>query len=278
MYDKHFVNGTLDFAVSTDESPDQNDFWLHIHDVYELHYFVEGDAEFVIEGQIYDLTPGTIMIMRPGELHRLVIRSPRRYRRMVFQFRMPGEGRYDRLLRPFNERSLGRGNKYDVSRIGSTIASDIFLSLNEIDFSSDSAQTELESRFLSILSYILNAFDREPVFEHIPSVMDEIVGYIGQHISDDLSLEKLENVFSCSKAQLNSYFREYTGLSTHRYITVKRLHLARTFLLRKEKPAVACRKSGFNSYSSFFKAYTGYFGRTPLNDDFIGDGLIDSDT
>ena len=276
MGSKIFRSDFLDLSISVDENPDPKDFWLHIHSQYELYCFISGDAEFIIEGQRYSLCPGDIMIMRPGELHKLIIRSGVPYERCVFQFSAQACDGFPGLLKPFHDRVLGKWNRFDAERLHGAVASEIFASLKDIDFGSENAETEIRGRFVAVLSYMLQAFSAEPDSMHAATELDEIIAYIDAHLSEELGVDRLAAVFSGSRSQLNNFFKENTGLSTHQYVTAKRLYTARNMLAHGEKPSAVSEKCGFKGYSVFYRAYRKFFGKTPQNDDFSGDGLIDS--
>ena len=58
-----------------DSHPDDKCFTMHVHERYEIYYFLSGDAEYLVEGSQYPLTPGSLLIMRPAESHKAKIKS-----------------------------------------------------------------------------------------------------------------------------------------------------------------------------------------------------------
>ena len=59
---------------------------MHSHNMYELLYFVSGDATHVIEDRKYKLTRGDLVLVRPGRYHFLRIDSDREYERYNLLF------------------------------------------------------------------------------------------------------------------------------------------------------------------------------------------------
>src|SRR5690625_242795 len=53
----------------------------HIHDCYELFYFLSGDLTYYIEGHAYKLEPHDMIITNTRELHRIVFDSDADYAR-----------------------------------------------------------------------------------------------------------------------------------------------------------------------------------------------------
>ncbi|MBQ7793297.1 MAG: AraC family ligand binding domain-containing protein, partial [Clostridia bacterium] len=58
-------------------------FMLHSHDEYEIFFFIEGDSHYVVEGNIYSLTPGDVIVIRKHQMHRVFHNSPKSYKRIV---------------------------------------------------------------------------------------------------------------------------------------------------------------------------------------------------
>jgi AraC-like DNA-binding protein len=71
------------------------------------------------------------------------------------------------------------------------------------------------------------------------------------------------NRFYISRTQLCSRFKKATGTSVGGYIAVKRLLTARELLLQGGKPTEVYGLCGYHDYSTFFRAYTKYFGHSP---------------
>ena len=91
----------------------------------------------------------------------------------------------------------------------------------------------------------------------------EIMQYLDNHLSEDITIDLLAEKFYISKFHMMRRFREETGCSVHTYLSDRRLLLARD-MIRNGTPATdACFHCGFRSYSSFSRAYGKLFGTTP---------------
>ncbi len=49
----------------------QDEWPIHTHNGYEIHYFIQGDATFLIGDRIYKPKPGDMFIFRGGVPHRI---------------------------------------------------------------------------------------------------------------------------------------------------------------------------------------------------------------
>ena len=63
---------TITASHTVSAVPKQKDFIMHTHDTYEILIFLRGDASYSVEGSIYSLKSGDIMLMRKN---RAVIRE-----------------------------------------------------------------------------------------------------------------------------------------------------------------------------------------------------------
>ena len=81
-----YITDNIKFSHSVDDEPIDSDYPLHVHDDYELYCLVEGNVEYVVEGRVYEMRPGTLMIMRSAEIHKLVVRGGGRYERYTLNF------------------------------------------------------------------------------------------------------------------------------------------------------------------------------------------------
>ena len=50
-----------------DEKPKPSMYDLHTHEIYEIYYFISGHAKYFIEGNIYPLKKGDIIITKKAE-------------------------------------------------------------------------------------------------------------------------------------------------------------------------------------------------------------------
>ena len=94
-----------------DEQPDAKSFGMHIHDRYEIYYFVEGEVNYLVEGREYLLEPDTIMIMRPGESHAAKILKEKTYKRCYINFHASLLDQIDpdhKMLRAFTDKKYLR--------------------------------------------------------------------------------------------------------------------------------------------------------------------------
>jgi AraC-like DNA-binding protein len=106
--------------------------------------------------------------------------------------------------------------------------------------------------------------------EHVRTRMDDwpiaeqIVEYIEQNYSKQISLRDVAVAFGYTASHLTSAFRRSTGMPVTAWI-IKRRILAAQMLLSEANVNVAsaCDKAGFNDVSYFTRQFERYVGVTP---------------
>ncbi len=93
--------------------------------------------------------------------------------------------------------------------------------------------------------------------------VDDILTYINRHISEELTLDALSAHFYLSSSYLCRIFKSTTGTTINKYITARRITIAKALLNEGFSVTEACEKCGFNDYSNFLKAFTKAVGISP---------------
>ena len=71
---------------TTEDNPNDNDFYLHTHDTCEIIYLISGNASAIIGEKTYKLQKGNLVIFRANIPHRIRIDEPETYDRYDILF------------------------------------------------------------------------------------------------------------------------------------------------------------------------------------------------
>ena len=93
--------------------------------------------------------------------------------------------------------------------------------------------------------------------------MIDVIDYLNEHLTDDLSIDFLAETFYLSRYHLMHAFKEETGYTIGNYLSTKRLLLARDRIRQGEPITNVCYECGFRNYSTFSRAYKKNFGCSP---------------
>ena len=87
--------------------------------------------------------------------------------------------------------------------------------------------------------------------------------YISRHVNEELTLDGLAERFYVCKYHLSHTFTKEVGVSLHRYITLRRLLMARQLLSTGMAAGQVSSTCGFSDYTSFYRAFKAEYGISP---------------
>lgn len=94
-------------------------------------------------------------------------------------------------------------------------------------------------------------------------LLDDIFGYISNHLTEEITLETLEREFFVSRYHICREFKRLTGLSPHAYIVKSRLNLCCRYIEQGLPINEVYSLGGFASYNHFFRAFKNEYRMTP---------------
>lgn len=96
-------------------------------------------------------------------------------------------------------------------------------------------------------------------------LIKKVLHYIDEHLCEELTYERLAEVFGYSSFHFHKLFSSVTDLSITEYIRKRRLTMAHRMLCETRKTvAEICYSVGFNSIQTFNRAFKDTFGMQPL--------------
>ena len=245
---------------------------LHHHDFYEVYFFLSGNVQYNIESRSYLLTPGDVLLISPMELHQPMFGAEQKvYERIVLwidkrfleEFGLPGQD----LTACFDTTVPGHTN---LLRPEGVIRQFLSFMLDQLMVESNSDEPFQDLAAMSYLAQVLillNRLSRQARKENTLSGQDSsvynVLGYINDHYSEDLSLDYLANKFFISKYHLSREFQRLVGTSVHRYIVQKRLVMAKQMLSEGKPSSEVYQHCGFGDYSNFYRAFKAEYQISP---------------
>ncbi len=250
------------FRYSSEDEPVKGNFNRHCHNMYEIIYIERGTGTFFVESTSYEVVPGSILIFRPREFHFFSVNEGATYARYVINFDEKNVmDASPMLLDIFNNRSLGSNNMFtDVDKS----ITDIFNGfLIEDKYNETEAAILAKCNLNKFLCVFHNTYLDKNKGDTNGNLINRIISYVNENISSTIRLEELAERFFISKYYLGHLFKKYTGLPAMEYIIRKRTVMAQQLISEGYQASRAAAMSGFNDYSSFYRAYTKYIGKRP---------------
>ena len=252
-----FRDPSLTIHHTFDENPVP--YHMHTHTFAELYCFLSGKGIFHVEGNSYPLSPGDIMLMRPTEAHFIELDPNVPYERICLNFDIRLFDALDpdnQLMQPYFDRKAGSRNHYP--------ADDTATAYLRAMLRPDGTRATVIANLTLLMQHLCGVFGSAASTARQPdSVEYRMIRYINQNLHAQLSVQELCDRFFLSRAQLCRRFQAATGTSVGRYITVKRLFLARQLIHHGQKPTDIFSACGYNDYTTFYRAYKAYFGCSP---------------
>lgn len=230
----------------------------HTHNLFELIYFLHGDASHIVEERKYPLAKGDLIIVRPQTYHDIVFSSERNYERYNILFDAEALG----LSRAFTV-----SDRFEVVSLSAepTIAS-VFprlehyrSHLSEAEFGD--AATHLLAGLFYDLS-LLEPQDERP-YAMLHPILAGALSYIRENLFTVKSVGEVAEVLHVTESYLFRLFRIELKTSPKRYITDKRLVAAERLIRLGGRPSEVALSCGFSEYTTFFRAFKGMFGVAP---------------
>ncbi|MDP4091443.1 MAG: AraC family transcriptional regulator [Bacillota bacterium] len=268
MHYNNSNNFSLDHVLT--ESP--YDIATHMHDCYELFYFISGELTYYIEGQAYKLCPNDLIITNSRELHRIVFNSKSSYERKYIHFKPDYIAPYQTdgysLLNSMEKRKLGHYNRISAKDVIESGISRLWDNIEKtFQEHSPESQIMMKTYFIQMLVTINKVFLRynNPLVDshEYDKKVTAILDFINSNLEERITLDLLEQQFYVNKYYLCHIFKLNTGFTVIEYITHKRIMRSVELLMSGISALDVAHAVGFGDYSTFYKAFKNITGFSP---------------
>ena len=246
------------FKHTMSPKPDLNAarFKEHFHTTYEFLYFVCGDADFVIKNTLYKLKPGSLLIVKPGEYHNVLLHSAAPYERYVIRFA-------PQAIYPYVRKQLAKAKSvYYIE--GSPLAAEFHRMDDHLaNVHHDIQLSACIGSMNIIISYLVSSQELIQKADYINEDSRAIVDYIESHLATIHTAEDVAQALHISKSTLYKVFSGQFDTSVMSYIRTQKCMIARDLLSEGIPASTVAERLGFNHYSSFYRDYYHVFHAAP---------------
>ena len=247
------------------------------HEHYEMVYIKKGNAVFEIAGQPVILGPNDIVIIKPRQLHKFIVKSDSGCDFIVLSFKFENRinGEYSEV--PLEDFLNFVSSKEAGSFISLKISqkNEIIVLLNRIIKERESS--EPGSDFLNhllvlelfvLLSRALKMEWENSIKSKSPKLRELInisINYIHNNFEREISLGDIAKFVFLSSSYFARAFKEETGLSPISYLLKIRIERAKELLADTElKISDIALGVGFSNQQRFNEMFKKYARQTPL--------------
>ena len=246
--------------------------FLHYDKDLIIEYYRRGEASLRIEGNLYDIKEGDVVLLNPDELHMSERKDNCYMEKIVLHINdgLLGQFSADRsvFFEKIAKKAKGKGNL-----IASNTANSLGLSKKIEDCLSLAAENTPESDVLlccktvevlsALSSLIQNIDDISANTSKGNKTVNKIIDYINRHYAEPITLDTLSDRFHFSKYYISHLFKDFVGISPYDYLIARRLYVCNNLIRGGTSVKEAAIEAGFTNYSNFFRLYKKHFQITP---------------
>ena len=250
---------------------DEKAMEMHIHDCYEVYFSISGGKQFLIDNQVYDIEPGDLFLINQYDSHYLTQIDKELHERIVImidpEYMKSISSPETNLDACFQERSEGFSHRISLSQ---EQQSRFLYFINKIVTSNGYGHDLIERSTFTEMFVMINKIvhDREKQIDaEKPSTyndqVDAILSYLNNNIQYPISISDLSRQFYISESYICRIFKSATGTTINKYMTARRISIAKSLLAEGIGVSEVCERCGFSDYSNFLKAFTKSVGISP---------------
>lgn len=245
----------LSHKISEDNGPEN--YPIHIHNNWELVFFLKGNVSYHVEGRSYNLRRGDLVLSRPSVFHSIHPEDESAYERytVIFDKELLPKDVESRL--PLGVDVFAFGDKGRIFEIFERC--ELYISSFEKATAERLVCHLIEEIFCNLA--ISDDFARED--GGVNPLVGKALDYIHENLTTVKSIDEVCRALYITKSHLHHIFIENIRVSPKKYINSKRLILARQLIRQGTKPTEAAAAAGFEEYATFYRNYKKQFGCTP---------------
>lgn len=241
----------------------KENFINHIHFEWELYYLVDGSTDFFINGSVYDLKPGDLLLIKPAAFHFATPAKNKIYERIVINF--PNEHLLS-FTKTKSDQSVFFFHLPKASPIKDLLHN---ISHAVKHFSPDDAFLTIKSLLDAILiqlKYYHNSSNELPKPHIVNTLLENVLEYIENNPTKTLTLDSIAKHFFISISWLTHTFKQHLDVTPKQYINYKKILYSQQLILAGTAPSEVYTIIGYNDYSTFFRQYKKTLKRSPKED------------
>ncbi len=257
-FEKYIFNDSLIYKYAKGRSAASG---AEIHPYHEILYFLGPEAEFISESDRFSVKAGTLFVIPKETYHIFSIGDQEKYLRSAMNFPDYPE-LYELISSVFGDPLI------KIYEDPPETVKRIFERLNrsfEDNITDNERKILLSALFRQLLVELkICGGDFETLgSKSSDSLISRAIEYIGIHLFEDLTIERVACALNVSKSLLSHCFKRELNISPHRYISEKRLVYAHKLIEEGVPATEASLLSGHGEYSTFYRAYKKMFGENP---------------
>lgn len=246
---------------------------IHIHNYYELYFFISGQTRYLIDGVEYAFKKGDFIIIPPNVPHRSILdTSPTPYTGYAIFITLPFLQNLaemeEKIAYPFR---YALDNKQYIFHTPLPTWHGILSAFQMIDkeFHNDkychhfAAYTSTVNLIILLSRTVYYLTNKDEAVKPNEELLMNIKNYLDVNYFIEISLEETAQKFFIGSSTLSHLFKEQMGIPFYQYVLQLRLEAAKNDILANKPASKVYRENGFKDYSNFYKAFKKRYGVSP---------------
>lgn len=242
----------------------------HYHEQFEIYYLLDGERYYFIENRAYHVKKGDIVLIGKNILHKTNTTERHAHERILLLF---DNDFLDKFIENSEDKDLyycfrTEQNVFSLDPEKQLWVENLLFNIIRENKNKDILyQTYIKILIIELLIFLnriaksktpFTDTDTDPIYEKI----SEVASYINSNYSDNLSLNRVAEIFNYSPTYLSKIFKKVTGFNFVEYKNNVRIKEASKLLLNSELNITEiASRTGYNNLTHFgriFKKITGY--------------------
>ena len=234
-------------------------------DLFSVFILLDGEIDYIIEGNRLRLSPKDMLLVGNNELHRSIFKKGHACEYILLMVNLDFFIKHSctDLSEMFFHRSHGADNVIKAERV---LESGLYDIIQRLDgYTKDDAPNPavISGVIIELLYHLDRGVKKSDKQYYKQEKIREIIDYINSHFTEKLSLEDVASRFYLTRQYLCRLFKQSTGFTVNKYIAYKRIVLVRELHLGGMPLSMACERAGFGDYSAFYRAHYKIMNESP---------------
>lgn len=239
----------------------------HSHLYYEIIYCVQGNIEYVLGVQRYQIQAGDIIIAPPGIIHCPIL--PKHLSTPYKRYVICISPTFADTLRNADAEILDIREAIVLRTMGTRweYLKDFFsYAIEESEERLPGWEVCLGGNTAQLIALIGRAIHELNMVKNNTksSLLERILDYMQNNLSSKLSINETAHYFHISASTLTHLFHKEMGISFYRCLTQRRLVEAKNLIAQEYSMEDVAFTVGFQEYSAFYRAFKSEYGISPM--------------
>ncbi len=235
----------------------------HLHPWYEFYYLYSGDLAYFVDGKIFTITKGDLIVIPPNTMHKSIAHEHTKRTRLLISLHNGFLDGFDKRTTLLPLPSAG------VFHLGKKTRLQELIELLFSEYQEGKNPLMIKAMLFEFLILLSREESVEGVAEErVPfsASVGEILHFISDEYATDITLSSVAERFYMHPSYLSRIFKKNTGFHFSEYISKYRVQKAVELFAETDKNVTeVAMATGFNSSNHFCKTFKKIMGCSPLS-------------